>query len=171
MTPKEEKLQKLYVEFQILNQTIQQLEKQSTALNNQLMDLMVTSQSLEDIKKTKEGTEILVPLSSGIYAKAELKDSKNFIVNVGSNVTLVKDVDSTKKLIEDQINEIKKLQENLVNQLQEQTAKASFLEQEISKIAPTIQNKKQKKKRKNYNLFDKSPTILSGICLCLDGRR
>ena len=142
MTPKEEKLQKLYVEFQILNQNIQQLEKQSTALNNQLMELMVTNQSLEDIKKTKEGTEILVPLSSGIYAKAELKDSKKFIVNVGSNVTLVKDVDSTKKLIEDQINEIKKLQENLVNRLQEQTTKAAMLEQEISKIASTIQDKK-----------------------------
>ena len=139
---KEEKVQKLYVEFQILNQNIQQLEKQSTALNNQLMELMVTNQSLEDIKKTKEGTEILVPLSSGIYAKAELKDSKNFIVNVGSNVTLVKDVDSTKKLIEEQINEIKKLQENLVNQLQEQTTKTSSLEQEISKIASTIEDKK-----------------------------
>ena len=139
---KEEKLQKLYVEFQILNQTIQQLEKQSTAINNQLMELMVTNQSLEDIKKTKEGTEILVPLSGGIYAKAELKDSKNFIVNVGANITLVKDVDSTKKLIEDQINEIKKLQENLVNQLQEQTTKATSLEQEISKIASTLEDKK-----------------------------
>ena len=83
-----------------------------------------------------------MPLSGGIYAKAELKDSKNFIVNVGSNVTSVKDVDSTKKLIEDQINEIKKLQENLVNQLQEQTAKASSLKQEKSKIASTIQDKK-----------------------------
>lgn len=58
MKEKEEKLQKLYVEFQILNQQIQQLEKQSTMLNNQLMELTVTSQSLEDIKKTKEGTEI-----------------------------------------------------------------------------------------------------------------
>ena len=141
MTEEEEKLQKLYVEFQILNQKIQQLEKQSTALNNQLMELMVTTQSLEDIKKTKEGTEILVPLSSGIYAKAELKDSKNFIVNVGANVTLVKDVDSTKKLIEDQINEVKKLQEELVNQMQEQTTKATSLEQEISKIASTIKEK------------------------------
>ena len=53
MKEKEEKLQKLYVEFQILNQQIQQLEKQSTMLNNQLMELTVTSQSLEDIKKTK----------------------------------------------------------------------------------------------------------------------
>ena len=144
MTEKEEKLQKLYLKFQILDQQIKQLEKQSAALNNHLMELMVTNQSLDDIKKTDEKTEILVPLSSGIYAKAELKDNKSFIVNVGSDTALVKDIDSTKKMIEDQIAEIKKLQENLVDQLQNQTTKAVSLEQEINKIASSIQNKENK---------------------------
>ena len=139
MTEKEEKLQKLYVEFQMLGQHIKQLEEKSAALNNQLMDLAVTNQSLDDMKEVKAGTEILVPLSSGIYAKAEIKDSKNFIVNVGSNTTLVKDANSTKKLIENQIDEIKKLQEKLVNELQDNTSKAAMLEQEMNKIASTLQ--------------------------------
>lgn len=142
MTEKEENLQKLYLEFQMLDQHIKQLEKQSAAINNQLMELMVTNQSLDDMKNTDEKTEILVPLSSGIYAKAELKDNKSFIVNVGSNTALVKDVDSTKKMVEEQIAEIKKLQENLVNQLQDQTTKAVSLEQEINKIASSIQDNK-----------------------------
>jgi len=139
MTEKEEKLQKLYLEFQILDQQIKQIEKQNTALNNQLMELAATNQSLEDMKKLKEKTEILVPLSSGIYAKAELKDNKNFIVNVGANTALVKDIDSTKKLMESQIEEMKNLQVNLINQLQGQTTKAAMLEQEINKIASEIQ--------------------------------
>ena len=139
---KEERLQKLYLEFQMLSHQINQLEKQSTMLNNQLMELRVTNQSLEDTKKIEQGTEILVPLSSGIYAKAELKGNKNFIVNVGSNIALVKDIDSTKKLIESQIDEIKKLQENLVKQLEDSTAKAALLEHEISKIASSIQDNK-----------------------------
>ena len=138
---KEERLQKLYLEFQMLSHQINQLEKQSTMLNNQLMELMVTNQSLEDTKKIEQGTEILVPLSSGIYAKAELKGNKNFIVNVGSNIALVKDIDSTKKLIDSQIDEIKKLQEDLVKQLEGRTTKAALLEQEISKIASSIQDK------------------------------
>ena len=138
---KEERLQKLYLEFQMLSHQINQLEKQSTMLNNQLMELRVTNQSLEDTKKIEQGTEILVPLSSGIYAKAELKGNKNFIVNVGSNIALVKDIDSTKKLIESQIDEIKKLQEDLVKQLEGRTTKAALLEQEISKIASSIQDK------------------------------
>ncbi|MDP6599943.1 MAG: prefoldin subunit alpha [Candidatus Woesearchaeota archaeon] len=138
MKEKEEKLQKLYMEFQVLEQQIKQLEKQNTMLNNQLMELMMTNQGLEDTKKIKEGTEILTPLSSGIYAKAQLKDSKNLIVNVGSSITVVKDVNSAKKMIEDQIEEIKKLQENLVDQLQTQTTKATSLEQEINTIASEI---------------------------------
>ena len=134
----EEKLQKLYVEFQMLSQHIKQLEEKTTALNNQLMDLAVTNQSLEDMKKLKQGTEILVPLSSGIYTKAEIKDSKNVIVNVGSNVTTVKDIDSTKKLIESQIEEVKNLHERLVNELQNNTSKAAILEEQINNIASTL---------------------------------
>jgi len=135
MKEKEGKLQKLYLEFQMLDQQIKQLEKQNIALSNQLMELMATNQSLEDMKKLEE----LVPLSSGIYVKAELKDNKNFIVNVGANTALLKDVESTKKLMETQIDEMKKLQENIVNQLQEHTTKAAMLEQEINKIASEIQ--------------------------------
>lgn len=136
---KEEKLQKIYIEFQLLNQQIQQLEKQNEALNNNLMELIMTNQSLDDLKDIKEKTEILVPVSAGIHAKAEIKDSKSFIVNVGANVALVKDLKSTKEIIKNQIVEIRGLQESLAEQLQERVAKASSMEQEISQIASEIQ--------------------------------
>ena len=140
MSEKEDNIQKLYVEFQELDQQIKQLEQQNNQLSAQLTDLTSTVQNLDDIKSIKNGTEILVPISGGIYAKAELKDNKNFIVNVGSNVTTVKDVDSTKKLIETQISEIKKLQIRLIEELQNNTTKAKLIEQEINSIASTLQN-------------------------------
>ena len=146
MKEEEEKLQKLYLEFQMLDQSIKQLEKQSAALNNQLMDLMVTKHALEEMKNIGQGTEILTPLSSGIYIKTQLKDNENFIVNVGSNVTTVKDLQSTKKLIENQIDEIEKLQQNLATQMQTQTNKVSSLEQEINKIISLVQNNNNKNK-------------------------
>ena len=139
MTEQEEKVQKLYIEFQLLNQQIQQLEKQNEALNSNLMELVMTSQSLDDLNDIKEKTEILVPVSAGIHAKAEIKDSKSFVVNVGANVALVKDLKSTKEIIKNQIVEIRELQESLAEQLQERVAKASSMEQEISQIASEIQ--------------------------------
>ena len=95
----EENIQKLYMEFQRLSNAIKQMEKQSQVLENQLVELVSTNQSLEEMKKIKTGIEILVPLSSGIYAKAELKESSNFIVNVGSSIALSKDINATKKIL------------------------------------------------------------------------
>ncbi len=139
MTEQEEKVQKLYIEFQLLSQQIQQLEKQNEALNNNLMELIMTSQSLDDLKDIKEKTEILVPVSAGIHAKAEIKDCKSFVVNMGANVALAKDLKSTKEIIKNQIVEIRGLQESLAEQLQERAAKASSMEQEINQIASEIQ--------------------------------
>ena len=134
----EENIQKLYMEFQMLNNAIKQMEKQSQVLENQLMELVSTNQSLEEMKKIKTGTEILVPLSSGIYVKAELKENSNFIVNVGSSIALGKDLHSTKKIIEDQILEIRNMQKNLSAELQENVNKAALIENEMQKIASSI---------------------------------
>ncbi|MBI2208379.1 prefoldin subunit alpha [Candidatus Woesearchaeota archaeon] len=141
MKDKEKRFQEIYIEFQVLSNTIQQLEKQSVALENHLLELMATKQSLDDMEKIKPGAEILVPLSAGIYAKASLKESDKFIVNVGSNIALSKSPASTKNIIEDQVNEIKKLQENLSQELGISTAKAAELEEELNKIASSLQDK------------------------------
>ena len=134
----EENIQNLYMEFQMLNNAIKQMEKQSQVLENQLMELVSTNQSLEDIQKVKEGTEILVPLNSGIYVKAELKDSASFIVNIGSSIALSKDVNATRKIIEEQISEIGKMRENLAEELQSNVGKATSIESEMKKIASGI---------------------------------
>jgi prefoldin alpha subunit len=134
----EESLQKMYVEFQMINQQIKQLENQSTALNNQLLELMSTNQSLDEIDKVKENSEILVPLSTGIYARAQLKNSNSFIVNIGANVAMDKDLNATKEVIQEQVMEIRKLQESLMNELQTHTQKSSSLELEMNKLASTI---------------------------------
>ncbi len=140
MKEKEEKLQKLYLEFQMLEQQIKQLEKQSNSLNNHLVELMSTSQSLEDLKNAGENAEILIPISTGIYAKAELKSKDRFIVNVGANIAINKNLESTKKIISDQLKEISQVQENVSQELQNHIQKAASMEQEINKIASELQS-------------------------------
>jgi len=139
MKEKEENFQKLYIEFQMLSSTIKQLEKQNEVLEQQLLELLTTRQSLEDIKKVKQGAEILVPVSAGIYLKAELKETNNFIVNVGSNVALSKNLESTKQVIDDQIGELREMQENIAAEFENSTAKASKIEEELKQIASTLQ--------------------------------
>ena len=136
----EENMQKLYVEYQVLTNTIKQLEKQDNALENQLIQLMTTAQSLDEIKNVKKGTGILFPLSSGIYLKAELQENDSFIVNVGSNVMLKKNVELTQKLVESQIDDIRRFRTEISEELEKSTGNASKLQKEIEKIASALQN-------------------------------
>ena len=131
---KESKVQELYMEFQMLEQHIRQLQKQLEAVTQQIIELTIASSSLDEFNKIKPGKEIFVPLSSGIFAKASIKDTSGLLVNVGANVVVQKDVASTKKLIQKQMEEIKKIQEQMVNELEKLTSHAAQLEMQLQSM-------------------------------------
>ena len=131
MEDKEKKVQEMYMEFQVLEQHIRQLQKQLEAVTQQLIELTITSSSLDEFNKIRQGKEIFVPLSSGIFAKAGIKDTSGLLVNVGANVVVQKDVASTKKLIQKQMEEIKKIQEQMVGELEKLTSHAAQLEMNL----------------------------------------
>jgi prefoldin alpha subunit len=131
----EKKLQEMYLNLQLLDQQIKQTQKQVQVLNNQLVELSMTKQSLDDLKEINKGTEILVPISSGIYSKAELKDNNELIVNVGSNVTVKKNIEETKKLVNDQIEELAKIQIQMNTELEKLISNATSIEKEINQLA------------------------------------
>ena len=131
---KEKKVQEMYMEFQMLEQHIRQMQKQLEAVTQQLIELTVTSSSLDEFNKIKPGKEIFVPLSSGIFAKASVKDTSGLLVNVGANVVVQKDVASTKKLIQKQMEEIKKIQGQIVDDLEKLTGHAAQLEMQLQSM-------------------------------------
>ena len=130
-----EKLQEQHLKLQFLYEQIKEIEKQTQLFNNQIVELTSTIQSLDDFKNLEEGTEILVPINQGMYAKAELKNNKELSVNVGSNVSVKKNVEDTKKLINNQIEEIKKIQQQMILNLQKLSSQAGLIEEEINNFS------------------------------------
>lgn len=114
----EEDIQKKYLELQILEGQIKQLQQQIQMMEQQLFELGSLSESVEEISKIKPKTEMLIPLGAGVYAKGELKDNKDLIMNVGANTTTTKSFSDAKKIIEDQIAQVKGILEQLSNQLE-----------------------------------------------------
>ena len=131
---KEKKTQEMYMEFKALEQYIRQLQSQLEAVTHQLIELYATNESLDNFNKLNAGKEMFVPLSSGIFAKASIKDTSELLVNVGANVAVKKDVESTKKLIHRQMEEIKKIQSQMVNELEKMTNHAAQLEIQLQKM-------------------------------------
>lgn len=136
MEEKENKAQEVYMEFQVLEQRIKQLQQQLEAVTNHLMELNATGNSLEEFRKIKNEKEVFVPLSSGIFAKASVKDTSELLVNIGANVVVKKDIDSTKAIISNQIEEIKKIQKQMLNELEKMTNHAAQLEMQLQSLIP-----------------------------------
>ena len=131
MDENQQKMQEIYAEFQMIDQHIKQMQKQLEAVTHQMMELTMTSSSLDEFEKIKPGKEIFVPLSSGIFAKASIKETSELIVNVGANVVVKKDVASTKGLIRKQMEEIRKIQNQIVDELEKLTSHAAQLEMQM----------------------------------------
>lgn len=134
MEDKEKKSQEIYMQFQVIEQHIKQLQKQLEMVTHQMVELNVTSNSLDDFKKINTVREVFVPLSSGIFAKAVIKDTSELLVNVGANVVVKKDVAETKNLIQRQIEEIKKVQRQMIDDLEKMTSHAAQLERQLQEL-------------------------------------
>ena len=134
MEDKEKKTQEMYMEFQVLDQHIKQLQRQLEIVTQQLFELTVTSNSLDGFNKISTEKDVFVPLSSGIFAQARLKDTSELLVNVGANVIVKKDVASAKKLIQDQTEEIKKIQKQMLDELEKMTNHAAQLEVQLQSL-------------------------------------
>lgn len=135
-TPKkEDELQKVYLELQMLDQHMKQLQQQLQMIHQQGAEMAATLQSLDDFTSLKEGKEMWIPLSSGIFAKATLKETEHVLVNVGANVAVTKDIPATKQLINEQVAESEKIQHKLITQIENLSKKADDLQSKMRALS------------------------------------
>ncbi|MBU0667310.1 MAG: prefoldin subunit alpha [Nanoarchaeota archaeon] len=121
-----------YIEWQILEQQMAQLNENLKQLEKQKKDAARTIEHLEEMRKVKAGTKILVPFANGVFAEAELKSSDSFKVNVGSGICVKKSLDDTKELLSEQLSELNLIIEDTVSYYQQVYERMIVLEKEIT---------------------------------------
>ncbi|HLC62380.1 MAG TPA: prefoldin subunit alpha [Candidatus Nanoarchaeia archaeon] len=136
MEQNEKQAQEMYMEYQMLDQHIKKMQAQLEAITNQLMEAASTNSAIDELEKIKNGMEIFVPISSGIFVKAAIKDTSDLLVNVGAGAVVQKGRASAKKLVQAQIEEMKKIHERMVSELGKMAARAGEIEQALQKIMP-----------------------------------
>ncbi|MEA3430947.1 MAG: prefoldin subunit alpha [Nanoarchaeota archaeon] len=129
-----EDLQQKYMQMQMFQQQMEQVQKQLQLMEKQLVELDLVKKALGDLKNVKEDAEILVPLSSGIFVKAELKDNKKVTVNVGRGVATEKTIEQAQELISQQADELTKVRAQLTEDMSKMGVQANGLQQELQKL-------------------------------------
>ena len=131
---KEAKAQELYLQLNKMNQQMVELQKQIQTMEETIFEVNESKKGLDDVSKSEKGKEILVPIISGIFAKAELKEPKEFIVNVGSNTAAVKSIEEVQKILDKQLTEMQKTQNTFVDNLTQLTVEAKKVEKGLKEL-------------------------------------
>jgi prefoldin alpha subunit len=135
----EKKIQELYMQFNMINQQISEFQKQIQMLEESINETNESIKGLNEISGLPQNKEILVPIVSGVFARAELKDNKEFIVNVGSGTATSKSSEEVRKLLEKQLEEMQKSQNSFVDNLHQMTLAAKEIRQNLKNL---IENNK-----------------------------
>lgn len=99
---KEEEMQQKYMQFQLLQQQLEQVNQHLELLTQQAAELDISINAVQELGKTKVNNEILAPVANGIFIKVKLLDNEKLIVNVGSDTTVEKTIPEVVKLLEEQ---------------------------------------------------------------------
>ena len=130
----EKQVQQKYLEFQIIEQQMKEYQQELMTLQAQSNELTNLEESLKEIEKSKDKNEILTALSPGIFIKTELKNSKEVLMNVGSNVVVPKTIAETIEIVKDQALKIQAIAHKLEQDLQLFAQHASSLQQELQEL-------------------------------------
>lgn len=124
------------MEYQMLDQHIKKMQSQIETITSQLMEASATKNSLDELDKVKAGNEIFVPISSGIFVKASIKETSDVLINVGAGAVVQKDLLSAKKLVQKQLEDMKKVHEKMVSEVEKMARRAAEIEMEMQKLMP-----------------------------------
>jgi len=126
----DEEAKEAYFEMQAIEQQMRQLGQQINIIENQINEFQNSIEAIEGLR-SKTGEEILVPVSSGIFARAELKNNDRFVVNVGANVAVEKEGFETVEILKKQIAEMQSYREQMLKGIQLMETRSKEIEKKV----------------------------------------
>ncbi|MFH1682782.1 MAG: prefoldin subunit alpha [Candidatus Woesearchaeota archaeon] len=129
----EKDLQQNYLQFQLLQQQIEQISQQLEIITQRLADVEISQDALKQLEEVKEGQEIMANIAPGIFIKAAAKENKNLLVNVGADTMVEKPVQEVIELLEKQKKEMEKTAASSDLMLQTLTQEALKIYEQLEK--------------------------------------
>ena len=137
---KDEDLQKYMILLEQYKEQISQLEMQSQYLQAAAMDYGKAKITLENLSKTDDGTETLIPIGGGAFVYASLENTSKVLIDIGSDLVAEKNFEDAIKKIDAKLEELQKNQDKLNAMMEQFQAEAI----DISAKAQKIANEQQK---------------------------
>jgi prefoldin alpha subunit len=130
----EERAKEKYLEFQLLQKQIEQMQGYLDELQSKQLEFLQTKESLHELEKTDQDSECFVSVAQGIFAKAKLNKCDELLVNIGADVAVTKNISQVAELIEKQITEVIGIQGQVEQNIEKLSGRLQMLLDEIQKL-------------------------------------
>lgn len=128
--------QELMFKLSMFEQQIQQLQQQTQAVEQAIIEMNSLIFGLDDLKESKD-KEIFASIGKGIFVKAKIL-SEDLIVDVGGKKFVKKSIGNTQKMIDNQIQKLEEIKKELNDNLEK-------VGNELVEIYTNAQNKEENK--------------------------
>ncbi len=127
-------VQEKYLELQLLQRQLQAVHQQIEALEGQANEMDIVHAVLDDFSRSKKGSDMFVTLTPGLFVKAKLEENENVVLNVGGGAMVQKSIPQAKEIVVNQGSELRKLQEELAEQMKSLQERGEKTQEELRKL-------------------------------------
>lgn len=134
----QQKLQQMITQLNTYKSQAEMLQKQVEALQQSMAELDVLEKTIDDLQN-KDSVESLVPVGGGAFMKAEIKDTSNIIMSIGSGIAVKQTAEEAKVTVESQKDELKDSLDKTLQSLQQVTDVIGQLSPAAEKLMANLQ--------------------------------
>lgn len=136
LTPEQKQAlaQRFAQELNLLQNLGESLQKQVELLNQNLLEISLTGNTLSELEKSEGEKEILVSLGSGSFMQGKLPKTEMVIVGLGAGVSAERSIPEAKKLIEERAEVYGKLVERSRGELDKVLARVNLLQPQLQAL-------------------------------------
>ena len=110
-----------------IKEIVEHIQQQLQMLEGQLGELETVKYALTEFDKAKKNDEVLVPIGAGIFIKTSVKEENKVVLNVGASTAVEKSVKDAVILVDKQIEELKKIEVSMNEELAQMSQQLQFM--------------------------------------------
>ncbi|MBI2664590.1 prefoldin subunit alpha [Candidatus Woesearchaeota archaeon] len=133
----EEEIKQKYLQLQMTAQNVREIQQQLEAVERKGKELEANIDSIADLKGRKSA-EMLSPISEGIFLKAQLKDERHLVVNVGAGVCVRKSAEEVRRMLQERKLELSQYAARMRKQAERGEEMMKKLELELSSMVQNV---------------------------------
>lgn len=126
-----ENAQQQMQQYQQIQQQMEQVEEFIEQVQENIEEMDETVDAINQLEDQEVGSEILVPIGSGVFVTGELKENSQVVANIGGEAFEKKDLDSAEKLIKGKKEEFEETKEELHSTMQELQTRMQEIQQQL----------------------------------------